>query len=430
MISKEKWAEIILEFENKRFSDIISREEEIDIEMKIRRSISIIGPRRAGKTYEMYILIQKIREKYGSDKVVYINFERPDLGVISAEDLGTMLEMYYQLHPDNKKNQIWLFLDEIQNVPKWELFVRSCLDSGLYVYLSGSSSKLLSKEIATSMRGRNLTYNIYPFSFKEFLLARKFETKKYYSSSEKALLNSLLDEYLRYGGYPEAVLEPDKRDKIIKDIYDTAIYKDVIERGKVRNTKVLRLLIKNLLTAKEFSIHKFYNFIKSQGIKISKNSIYKYAELLSDAFFVFLLRKHDLSYKKSEQSLPKIYFIDNGLLSLNGIDDKGRLLENLVFIELIRRGKEISYYQNSQKEEVDFVVKDGKKVTQLIQVSYDISNFMTLDRELRVLVKASEEFNCKDLILINIQEEKEETVKGLKIKFIPLLKWLLNQKQC
>ena len=249
------------------------------------------------------------------------------------------------------------------------------------------------------MRGRNLTYNIYPFSFKEFLLARKFETKKYYSSSEKALLNSLLDEYLRYGGYPEAVLEPDKRDKIIKDIYDTAIYKDVIERGKVRNTKVLRLLIKNLLTAKEFSIHKFYNFIKSQGIKISKNSIYKYAELLSDAFFKFS-------------------------------KDTGKLLENLVFIELIRRGKEISYYQNSQKEEVDFVVKDGEKVTQLIQVSYDISNFMTLDRELRVLVKASEEFNCKDLILINIQEEKEETVKGLKIKFIPLLKWLLNQKQC
>lgn len=425
MISKDKWAEIIKSFHEEKLPEIIPREEKIETEIKIKRSISIIGPRRAGKTYEMFSLIKKVREGHGIDKAVYINFERADIDGATLQDLVLMLETYYQLYPKNKKEKVWLFLDEIQNVPKWEIFVRSCLDSNIFVCLSGSSSKLLSKEIATSMRGRNISYHIYPFSFKEFLLARNFEVKEFYSSSEKATLENLLDEFLRFGGYPEAVIEANKREKIMKEIYDTAIYKDVIERGKVRNTKVMKLLIRALLASKEFSIHKFYNFLKSQGIKISKDGLYKYVDLLGDAFFVFLLRKHDLSYKKSEQSLPKIYFIDNGLLTLNGIDDKGRLLENLVFVELNRRNKDISYYQNSLKEEVDFVIKEGKKVKQLIQVSYDISNFMTLDRELRVLVKASEEFRCNNLILLTMYEERQEKINGELIKVIPISKWLL-----
>ena len=427
MVSKEKWAEIIRDFHRKKMPEIIPRKQEIIFEKDMKRAVSIIGPRRAGKTYEMFFLINKIQQKYGIDKVIYINFERADLEVLSYKDLVVMLEGYYEIYPQNKDAKIWLFLDEIQNVSEWERFVRSCLDEGISVFLSGSSSKLLSKEIATSMRGRNISYHIYPFSFQEFLYAKKFEIKKYYSSAEKALLNNLLNEFLIFGGYPEAVIYGKEREKIIKDIYDTAIYKDVIERGKIRNTKVLRLLIKALIASKEFSIHKFYNFIKSQGIKTSKNAIYKYADSLNDAFFVFFLRKHDLSYKKSEQSLPKIYFVDNGLLTLNGIDDKGRLLENLVFMELTRREKDIAYYQNNIKEEVDFIVKEGKKVKKIIQVCYDLSNFMTLDREKKALIKASEEFNCNDLILINMSEEKEEVVDKKRIKFIPLWKWILEE---
>lgn len=427
MISKEKWAEIIKDFHEKKMPEIIPREQEIDIERNIKRAVSIIGPRRAGKTYEMFFLINKIKHKYDLNRVLYINFERADLEDLSYKDLVVMLETYYELYPQNKNTKIWLFLDEIQNVSEWERFVRNCLDEEISIFLSGSSSKLLSKEIATSMRGRNISYHVYPFSFKEFLYAKKFEIKKYYSSSEKALLNNLFNEFLVSGGYPETIIYDKEREKIIKDIYDTAIYKDVIERGKIRNIKVLRLLIKALLTSKEFSMHKFYNFIKSQGIKTSKDALYKYADYLSDAFFVFFLKKYDLSYKKSEQSLPKIYFIDNGILSLNGIDDKGRLLENLVFIELSRREREIVYYQNSLKEEADFLVKEGKKVKQIIQVCYDISNFMTIDREKRALIKASKEFNCNNLVLINMYEEKEEIIDRKKIKFIPVWKWLLEK---
>ena len=252
MVSKEKWAEIIRDFHEKKMPAIIPREQVINFETDIRRSISLIGPRRAGKTFEMFFLITKIRQKYGNDKVLYINFEKVELQELSSKDLSAMLETYYEIYPNNKGKRIWLFLDEIQNVNGWEIFVRSSLDEGISVFLSGSSAKLLSKEIATSMGGRNISYHIYPFSFKEFLTAKGFEIKKFYSSQEKALLHNLLEEFLKYGGYPEVILYSDQREKITQNIFDTAIYRDVIERGKIRNTVVMRELIKSLLNSKEF----------------------------------------------------------------------------------------------------------------------------------------------------------------------------------
>src|SRR3989344_5680507 len=190
MISKEKWGEIIRDFYEKKLPDIIPRDQKIIFENDLKRAVSIIGPRRAGKTYEMFYLIEQIRQKYGIDKVIYINFERADLEDLNYKDLVTMLKVYYELYPKNRNTKIWIFLDEIQTVEEWEKFVRNCLDDNISVYLSGSSSKLLSKEIATSMRGRNISYHIYPFSFKEFLLSKKFEIKKIYSSNEKALLKN------------------------------------------------------------------------------------------------------------------------------------------------------------------------------------------------------------------------------------------------
>jgi len=188
----------------------------------------------------------------------------------------------------------------------------------------------------------------------------------------------------------------------------------------------MKNLIKALIISKEFSVNKFYNYLKSQGIKVGKNILYNYLTYLEDAFFVFTLKKFSLSYKKSEQSLPKIYFIDNGLLTINGIDDKGRLMENLVFVELIRRDLDISYYQTPLKEEVDFVVKEGKKVKELLQVSYTTQDFMTFQREVNILLKASKEFKCNKLTIITKDEEKEERIKGKKIVFIPAWKWLLK----
>ncbi len=429
MLSKEKCIEMIKDFHEKKSLEIIPREQKIHFEQDLKRAISIIGPRRAGKTYEMFFIIDIIQQKWGKDKAVYMNWERADLENVSSIDLLTLLEAYYEIYPKNKNEKIWLFLDEIQNISGWEKAVRTFLDQNIGVFISGSSAKLLSKEIATSMRGRNISYAIYPFSFKEFLKGKRWEEKKVYSSKEKAECANLFQEYLLYGGYPEAVLFQKEREKILQDIYETAIFRDVIERGKIRNIKVLRLLIQSLLQAKEFSLNKFYNFTKSQGIKTSKNALYNYAEYLQDAYFIFFLRKHDLSYKKREQSHPKVYFIDTGLLTIHSIDDKGRLLENIVFLELIRREKDLAYYQNSLKEEIDFVVRKGKKVEQLIQVCYDTRDLMTKEREKRILLKASEECNCNELLILTISEEKEERVKGKKIVYLPVWKWLLQKER-
>jgi len=426
MISKEKWAEVIKDWKEKEIPKTIDREIEINPETEIQRANPIIGPRRVGKTYEMFILIKSISGKFGKDKTLYVNFERADLGVVDYTDLVNMLETYYEIYPENKKKKIWLFLDEVQTVAQWEKFVRTCLDEGIKIILSGSSSKLLSKEIATSMGGRSLPYNLLPFSFREYLKAKGFEKKEFLSSEDKSKLINFFKDYMIYGGYPEAVLYEKERDKILSDIFETAILKDVIERHKVRNTKIMKILITALLSSKEFSVNKFYNYLKSQGMKVGKNALYNYLEYLEDAFFVFTLRKFNLSYKKTDQSLPKIYFFDNGFLTLNKIDDKGRLLENLVFIELFRRNLEIAYYQSSMKEEVDFLIKKGKKVKQLIQVCWDIENFITHEREVKALIKSSKEFKCNNLLILTNSKEKQEIVKGKKIKIMPVWKWILK----
>jgi uncharacterized protein len=429
MMAKDKWASLIKDFYESELPESFERDIEIPLEKPINRSVSIIGPRRSGKTYLMFNLIKKLLSKQiKKENILYMNFEKAGLLPLESKDLVSMKETFYDLNPSLKKKNTWFFLDEIQNVNDWEIFVRTCLDEGINVFISGSSSKMLSKDISTSMRGRTLTYRVFPFSFREYVLFKGIEIKKYYSSSEKSKIVNLFKEYLYDGGYPEQIIYNKEKEKILSNIYDTTLFKDVIERENIRNIPVIKHLIKALISSKEFSVNKFYNHLKSLNLKVSKNSLYNYVGYLEDAFFVFLLKKFDLSYKKAEQSLPKVYFIDNGILNINGIDDKGRLLENLIFLELMRREKDISYYQNVFHEEVDFVLKKGKKVKELIQVCYDFENFTTRERELKILIKASEEFNCNNLTLISMDKEGEEKYKNKKIKFFPVWKWLLEEE--
>jgi hypothetical protein len=421
------WVKTIKDWNESNIPVLIDRQITIPLELTINRAFSLIGPRRAGKTSEMLMLAKSIAEKKGKEKTVYINFERADLGAIHSKEVMPLIDAYQQVFPKNKKEELWLFLDEVQNVTHWELFVRACIDQKIKVIITGSSSKLLSKELATSMRGRNLSYNIFPLSFREFLTFKSCNTPKFLSSKEEATIINYFDEYLNFGGYPEVALYPSEREKILKDIFDTAILRDIIERHKIRNVFLMKTLIKALLSSKEFSANKFYNYLKSQHIQSSKDAIYNYVNFMEDSFFIFMLNKFSLSYKKSEQSLPKVYFIDNGLLRINSIDDKGRLLENMVFIELLRRNKDVAYYQNATKNEVDFVIKNGKKVEQLIQVCYSLSEFQTRDREIRSLLLISKEFSCNNLVILSMSQEEKIKVNGKKIKVLPVWKWLLEK---
>ena len=428
MISKDKWAELIKDFHEKELQKVIEREVQIPSEMPINRAVTIIGPRRAGKTFRMYQLIEDLIKKIKKERILYINFEKVELGVLDSKDLVIMLETFYELYPENRKQAVWLFLDEIQNVSNWEKFVRTALDDNIKVYLSGSSSKLLSREIATTMRGRSISYKLFPFSFKEYLKAKDISLENYPSPYEKNKIINLMKAYLEYGGYPETALYELEREKILNEIHETTIYQDVIERNKVRNVKAMKLLINALVNSKEFSVNKFYNFLKSTGVKVGKNVLYNYIDYLNDAFFVFMLRKFSYSYKEAEQSVPKPYFIDNGLLWINGMKEYSRLMENLVFIKLLQEEKDIHYWRDSSGKEVDFIIIKNKKVKQLIQVCYDVDNFNTKDRELRSLIIASKELNCNSLYVITNDYEAEEKIKGKKIKFVPLWKWLLQNQ--
>lgn len=431
MVLRENWAGLIRDFHEKPLPVLVDRKLSIPSELPLRRAISIIGPRRAGKTFSIYLVIKKLHEKgVGVERVLYVNFERTDLAGCNDKDLMDMLEVFFELYPENKGKKVWLFLDEIQNVDAWEKFVRTIIDNeNIQVFVSGSSSKLLSKEISTSLRGRTLAYIVLPFSFADYLAVEKVKIKKYFSSSEKSVILNKLSTFLENGGYPEAVLYKKEKEKIIIDIVETTVYRDVVERYKVRNIKLLKLLIKSCINSasREFSIHKFYNFVKSIGLKASKNSLYNYFNALNDVFFVFPVSKFSPSYKKAEQSLPKIHLVDNGILSVNGINDKGRLMENLVFVELARRGKNTSYYRSADGKEVDFVVMEQNKPKQLIQVSHSFDDPQTSERETSALLKASKELKCNNLAIITWNIAGEQKIKNKKIKYIPLWEWLLQK---
>ncbi|VVB88463.1 AAA domain protein [uncultured archaeon] len=428
MIKRDIWIKVIKDLYEFKLPEMVERDIKIS-ELPIKRAVSIIGPRRAGKTYLMFQVIKSLLGKnIERNRILYINIESDLLFGCELSDLRNMLELYYEIYPENKNEKVHLFLDEIQVVPGWEKFVRAVMDNeNIQIYVSGSSSKLLSKEIATGLRGRTISYYVYPFSFREFLEAKGFKIETYLSSSQKAHLLNLLDKFLE-GSYPEAVFFEEEKEKILREIIDVTIYRDVVERFKIKNIKVLKLLLKNLIASTYFSVHGFYNYLKSLGIKVGKNTLYSYIDNFSDEMVLFMLRRYSESYKKKEQTIPKPYFVDNGLLAVNGIESKGRLMENAVFLELVRKGfttENNLFYFDSQKE-VDFVLKEGGKISRLIQVCYDIDDFTTKERELSALARAGEELKCSDMIVITYDYDGTEDYKGREIKFVPVWKWLIG----
>lgn len=434
MIEKEILSEIILDYQKNSLPPLIERDllNQINLEIPLNRAITILGPRRSGKTFFLYSLIKKLIQKENrKEKTLYINFENPRLVGMDVKDLTSLLDTFYELYPENKKQKVWLFFDEIQTIENWEIFIRDILDKrNAYVFISGSSSKLLSREIATSLRGRTLTYLLLPFSFKEYLRLKNINYQKYLSSEEKAHLLNAFGKYLSWGGYPELLLYPQESKRLINEIIEVTIFRDLMERHNLRNLKVIKLMFNYLIKGKAFSVYKFYNFLKSLNIKISKNSLYNYLEYFNDAFIFFPLRKFSWSLKNVEQSISKIYSVDNGFIEAIVGDNKAIKLENLTFLSLLRKdlkpNEEVFYYQTND-EEVDFIIKEGKKITSLIQCCFDLSDYQTKEREIKALIKASRELKCSNLLIITSNEQREEKFENNQIKYIPLWKWLLEK---
>lgn len=423
----------LLNLRKKELPLIIPRQLSIPKTKKIK---VIIGPRRAGKTFFLYQLQQKLiqEEKINPWVILHLNFENTKLLETTYKDIQKIIELDQRLFPVERKKII--FLDEPQNITHWEMAVRELFDEGYDIFISGSSSKLLSKEIATNLRGRSLSYLLLPFSFLEFLRTKNFLLTNKLNSTEKNELLALLEEYSEYGGFPEIILENNKeiKEKTIENYFELTVYKDIVERNKIKDSLFVKWFLKAVTSSysKELSLHQIYLTLKSQGRKIPKDDIYTYASMVNDSLYAFYLPKFSWSIRKNTAT-HKIYLCDTGFAKISeGDKELGKKLENLVFLELTRKlvpFSELSYWKNIQQEEVDFVIKEKQKVQQLIQVCFDPSNIETKKREIKALLKAGKELKCKNLLIITFDYEKEEIgewfdLKG-KIIFLPFWKWLM-----
>jgi len=419
---------------NKEIPQFIERE--IDLFEIPNKAYSIIGMRRTGKTYFLYQeIVKHLKNGIDRSRLIYLNFEDERLIDIDIKDMHWIIDEYFVLYPENRSDKVFFFLDEIQLIDKWEVFVRRIMDSeNVQVYLSGSSAKMLSREIATSMRGRATETIVYPFSFREFLKFNNIEIPKSYSQIDKNMRSLLENQFIKYltiGGFPEAqYLKIQERYLLLQSYVNTVVFRDIVERYRVGNIAVLKQLIKHLIRncAGKFTVNKFYNNLKSNGIKVSKTTLHEYLEYIQDAFLIKNIFVYSQSDRKRMVNPVKTYVIDTGLassFSLSREPNTGNLLENCIFIELSRRKASVAYFITKSGYEIDFIATYYNKRIDAIQVSADISDKKTLERECRALYEAKSISPDVNLVLINMSQEKYIKYSNCDIHVIPAWKWLL-----
>ena len=421
---KENFKLLIKEFQTESLPLTIERDLEVPLFPK--KVISIFGPRRSGKSFYFYTLIKKLqKQKISKDRILYLNFEDDRILPLNFKDLNSLLEAYFELYPENKQKDIFLFFDEIQNIKNWEIFIRRIYDKEkVKIFLTGSSSKLLSKEISTSLRGRTLSFSVRPLNFKEFLKFKGEILKKDFEyTSQRFKIKKLLDEYLEWGGFPEVVLENDLKlkKKILREYFNFLVYRDLTERFSIENTVLLKEILKFFFTniTSFFSINSYYKTIK-QILPVSRKTISDYLNFIQETDYFFLFPQFSYSLKVQKINPKKIICLDNGLrniISFRFSKDFGKLAENLAGNILSGQNEEVFYWQD--KQEVDFVLKENEKLS-AINVSFGEK---IEDREIDSLLEFKRKFrNVKELILITKDLERKEK----QIKFIPLWKWLIK----
>lgn len=418
----------------KEFNVPKALEREIKVDVNTDFIITITGPRRAGKTYFCFELInQLITKGILKQNILYINFEDNKLIGAESKDLDILLQTFFELSQINEKQKIYLFFDEIQTVKNWDSWVRTINDTrkDIQIVLTGSSSKLLSKEISTKLRGRVLNYEIFPLSFKEIVNWKniKYDLKNISYSKDKTEIKKLFLSFVIEGGYPAIIFQDLKKENILQSYYDSMIFKDIIERYRIEDVNKLKSLA-NLLfesVSKEMSYNKLANKLNSIGFKTSKNTVIEYLSYFEDAYLFFQNLKYEYSLAKQLGSIKKIYCIDNGLLnavSFKFSDDFGKLLENLVFIELRRRNEQIYYFRKTY--ECDFLIVRKNKVSSAIQVTKKLDDDNE-KREINGLLEVMNEYKLKEGIILTEDQEEEKILEDKKIRIIPVWKWLLME---
>lgn len=400
---------------------------------------AVAGMRRSGKTYLLFQRLHEL-ERQGVDRArtLYVNFEDERLLPLKAEELQLFPEALYRRHPNVRGQLCWFLLDEVQNVPGWERFVRRLLDSErAQVVVTGSSSTLLGREIATSLRGRSLTTELLPFSFREFLDHAKVAVPERFPppSGIRSRLEKSLDDYLDIGGFPEVQrLSSDLRTRTHQEYVDVAILRDVIERHRVSNSGALRQVVRQLMgrPGGKFSVHRLYNHLKSQGFKIAKDAVYAFVSHLEESFLLFTVEVDSDSPRVRMSRPRKCYVIDPGLarsLSYRTAGETGWLLENAVYLELRRRGYRSSYVVTPSGREVDFVARRRGEPDVLIQVSLNLEGEGTREREVAALREALAEGQAEKAMIITLRQSGVVPIGRRRVPIQPAWSWFAKRER-
>ena len=430
MKKKEQLKQIIRDFHLNDKFDVKSRTLQPPIDTK--KIITLIGVRRCGKTSILYDMINKLSDTIPKTKILFLNFEdeRLELGI---DELDLILQSFSELYPEQNLSECYLFFDEIQNITGWEKFIRRVYDTiSKNIFVTGSNSKLLSSDIATSLRGRTLSYEVYPLSFKEYLSFKDIEVDLY-SSKSLAHIKNAQEQFLKDGGFPETLFLQDQyRNQTLQEYFNVLLYKDLAERYSITNTVALKFFLKRIIASstKQISINKIYNELKSSGIKIGKNTLYNFLDYVQNIYLALTLHKYDKSLTNKELGEKKIYSIDIGLNNATEFkfsDNIGKSLENAVFLELKRNYNEVYYYRDSNSE-CDFIVNEKNSITQAIQVTYDMSDEDTRTREIKGLVNACKNFKLGNGVIITYDTEDEIIEDNISITLVPFYKFSTIKK--
>ena len=397
---------------------------------------TVTGMRRSGKTFFLY---QRIGELLSAgaprESVLYLSFEDERLLPLGPADLHVIPETFYRRYPAMKRRPCSFFFDEIQNVQGWERFCRRLIDTErLHLCLTESSSRLLGREIATSLRGRAIETEVFPFDFEEALAhgGVPLERGPRPGSETVALLENRLGAYLVAGGFPEVQgMEPSLRTRVLQEYVDVVLLRDVIERHGLVNTTALRQLVRHLLAAPgaSFSVHRFYNDLRSRGVAVAKDTLHAALDHLAEAFLLFTVPVHSRSERARMVNPRKVYPIDTGLaraMSRQPRADESRLLETLVFLDLRRQRYEVDYLLTRRGREVDFVATTAEGEPSLVQVTTSLREPETRARELEALREAMAELSLREGTVVTLHEDETIEDEQGRIRVVPAWRFLLR----
>jgi len=427
MEKKEIVKSLIREFHHRSLPQYTHRA--IDLPLKVEKIITLIGVRRSGKTFLLYQLMDRLLNETDKTHLIFINLEDERLGLVAGE-ADLILQAYRELYPTHDMASCYFFFDEIQNLPGWEGFLRRLYDTvSRHIFLTGSNARMLSSEISTSLRGRSISYEVFPLSFREYLNFKRIPVD-FYVPEKKAAIYNALESYLEFGGFPELVSIDDEnvRYRILQEYFNVMLFRDLVERYEIKNLIALKFFIKRLFSSatKQVSINRIYNDLKSAGIRIGKNSLYGFLEQAEAIFLVQTLKKHSQKVSIQEFGERKIFIIDNGLLNsvvFKFSDNRGKAMEQVVFWELRRRGGEVFFLKNGY--ECDFVtVSRAGDVTDIIQVCSDLSDPHTLLREKKGISMACKQSGVFHGTIITYDRQDRIEEDGITIDLVPFPSFL------